>query len=137
MFGDFTMSPVLPLSQADDIRALLIDAMPPDALPSCLKPQATVVSVLKRPGTPQECPDCPLHSNVPLWRSGERECGEHGYGRGRGHLAVDVAVLPVGSQQHRQPDHAPRRAHGGRGHRIGRRGVRVRQEGGRRYRRAL
>ncbi|KAM6902875.1 poly [ADP-ribose] polymerase tankyrase-1-like isoform 1-T1 [Xenentodon cancila] len=29
---------------ADDIRALLIDAMPPDALPSCLKPQATVVS---------------------------------------------------------------------------------------------
>uniref|UniRef100_A0A8C9XVR5 Poly [ADP-ribose] polymerase n=1 Tax=Sander lucioperca TaxID=283035 RepID=A0A8C9XVR5_SANLU len=30
---------------ADDIRALLIDAMPPDALPSCLKPQATVVSV--------------------------------------------------------------------------------------------
>ncbi|KAG7216589.1 hypothetical protein INR49_023298 [Caranx melampygus] len=30
--------------QADDIRALLIDAMPPDALPSCLKPQATVVS---------------------------------------------------------------------------------------------
>lgn len=33
------------LLQADDIRALLIDAMPPDALPSCLKPQATVVSV--------------------------------------------------------------------------------------------
>uniref|UniRef100_A0A3B3ZP91 Poly [ADP-ribose] polymerase n=1 Tax=Periophthalmus magnuspinnatus TaxID=409849 RepID=A0A3B3ZP91_9GOBI len=30
-------------SKADDIRALLIDAMPPDALPSCLKPQATVV----------------------------------------------------------------------------------------------
>lgn len=30
--------------QADDIRALLIDAMPPDALPSCFKPQATVVS---------------------------------------------------------------------------------------------
>uniref|UniRef100_A0A665XBE2 Poly [ADP-ribose] polymerase n=1 Tax=Echeneis naucrates TaxID=173247 RepID=A0A665XBE2_ECHNA len=29
---------------ADDIRALLIDAMPPDALPICLKPQATVVS---------------------------------------------------------------------------------------------
>uniref|UniRef100_A0A8C6WT70 Poly [ADP-ribose] polymerase n=1 Tax=Neogobius melanostomus TaxID=47308 RepID=A0A8C6WT70_9GOBI len=28
---------------ADDIRALLIDAMPPDALPSCLKPQATVI----------------------------------------------------------------------------------------------
>jgi len=34
--------------QADDIRALLIDAMPPDALPSCLKPQATVVSVHTR-----------------------------------------------------------------------------------------
>uniref|UniRef100_A0A8C2XL59 Poly [ADP-ribose] polymerase n=1 Tax=Cyclopterus lumpus TaxID=8103 RepID=A0A8C2XL59_CYCLU len=33
---------------ADDIRALLIDAMPPDALPSCLKPQATVVSVHTR-----------------------------------------------------------------------------------------
>lgn len=33
----------LPL-QADDIRALLMDAMPPDALPSCFKPQATVVS---------------------------------------------------------------------------------------------
>lgn len=30
--------------QADDIRALLVDAMPPDALPSCFKPQATVVS---------------------------------------------------------------------------------------------
>lgn len=30
--------------QADDIRALLIDAMPPEALPSCFKPQATVVS---------------------------------------------------------------------------------------------
>lgn len=30
--------------QADDIRALLIDAMPPDALPTCFKPQATVVS---------------------------------------------------------------------------------------------
>ena len=32
------------LLQADDIRALLMDAMPPDALPSCFKPQATVVS---------------------------------------------------------------------------------------------
>uniref|UniRef100_A0A8C5E3N5 Poly [ADP-ribose] polymerase n=1 Tax=Gouania willdenowi TaxID=441366 RepID=A0A8C5E3N5_GOUWI len=30
--------------QADDIRALLMDAMPPDALPSCFKPQATIVS---------------------------------------------------------------------------------------------
>lgn len=30
--------------KADDIRALLMDAMPPDALPSCFKPQATVVS---------------------------------------------------------------------------------------------
>lgn len=35
---------VLLLFQADDIRALLMDAMPPDALPSCFKPQATVVS---------------------------------------------------------------------------------------------
>ncbi|KAG5281050.1 hypothetical protein AALO_G00066890 [Alosa alosa] len=34
----------LDLATADDIRALLIDAMPPDALPSCFKPQATVVS---------------------------------------------------------------------------------------------
>lgn len=33
-----------PSLQADDIRALLMDAMPPDALPSCFKPQATVVS---------------------------------------------------------------------------------------------
>lgn len=45
------MSAVLSPSQADDIRALLIDAMPPDALPSCLKPQATVVSF--------GCPDVP------------------------------------------------------------------------------
>uniref|UniRef100_A0A8C8GFT2 Poly [ADP-ribose] polymerase n=1 Tax=Oncorhynchus tshawytscha TaxID=74940 RepID=A0A8C8GFT2_ONCTS len=34
----------LDLATADDIRALLMDAMPPDALPSCFKPQATVVS---------------------------------------------------------------------------------------------
>ncbi|KAJ3607295.1 hypothetical protein NHX12_025605 [Muraenolepis orangiensis] len=34
----------LDLATADDIRALLTDAMPPDALPSCFKPQATVVS---------------------------------------------------------------------------------------------
>ncbi|KAJ8397112.1 hypothetical protein AAFF_G00009660 [Aldrovandia affinis] len=34
----------LDLATADDIRALLIDAMPPEALPTCLKPQATVVS---------------------------------------------------------------------------------------------
>lgn len=40
----FTFRLTAYLSQADDIRALLIDAMPPDALPSCLKPQATVVS---------------------------------------------------------------------------------------------
>uniref|UniRef100_H3A867 Poly [ADP-ribose] polymerase n=1 Tax=Latimeria chalumnae TaxID=7897 RepID=H3A867_LATCH len=32
-----------PSSHADDIRALLIDAMPPEALPNCFKPQATVV----------------------------------------------------------------------------------------------
>uniref|UniRef100_A0A3Q2GK49 Poly [ADP-ribose] polymerase n=1 Tax=Cyprinodon variegatus TaxID=28743 RepID=A0A3Q2GK49_CYPVA len=45
---------------ADDIRALLIDAMPPDALPSCLKPQATVVS--SRPQSvvisPSPSPSC-------------------------------------------------------------------------------
>uniref|UniRef100_A0A3Q2YLW9 Poly [ADP-ribose] polymerase n=1 Tax=Hippocampus comes TaxID=109280 RepID=A0A3Q2YLW9_HIPCM len=40
----------LDLATADDIRALLIDAMPPDALPSCLKPQATVVSVISDRG---------------------------------------------------------------------------------------
>ncbi|XP_028314295.1 poly [ADP-ribose] polymerase tankyrase-1 isoform X2 [Gouania willdenowi] len=34
----------LDLATADDIRALLMDAMPPDALPSCFKPQATIVS---------------------------------------------------------------------------------------------
>lgn len=44
------MSRCLLSSQADDIRALLIDAMPPDALPSCLKPQATVVSSPQPPG---------------------------------------------------------------------------------------
>lgn len=40
------LQPVCPRHppQADDIRALLMDAMPPDALPSCFKPQATVVS---------------------------------------------------------------------------------------------
>uniref|UniRef100_A0A671X6A5 Poly [ADP-ribose] polymerase n=1 Tax=Sparus aurata TaxID=8175 RepID=A0A671X6A5_SPAAU len=40
---------------ADDIRALLIDAMPPDALPSCLKPQATVVSVHTLDTSIDEC----------------------------------------------------------------------------------
>ncbi|CAG04910.1 unnamed protein product, partial [Tetraodon nigroviridis] len=110
MYDDSVSVP--PPSQADDIRALLIDAMPPDALPSCLKPQATVVR----------------------WSGGE--C-QHRCDRRRGHLAVPVAVLPVGGQQHRQPDHAPRRPHGGRGHRISGRDVRVRQEGGRRYRRAF
>uniref|UniRef100_A0A8C7A4H6 Poly [ADP-ribose] polymerase n=1 Tax=Nothoprocta perdicaria TaxID=30464 RepID=A0A8C7A4H6_NOTPE len=34
----------LDLATADDIRALLVDAMPPEALPSCFKPQATVLS---------------------------------------------------------------------------------------------
>ncbi|XP_062873525.1 tankyrase, TRF1-interacting ankyrin-related ADP-ribose polymerase b isoform X2 [Trichomycterus rosablanca] len=34
----------LDLATADDIRALLMDAMPPDSLPTCLKPQATVLS---------------------------------------------------------------------------------------------
>lgn len=52
------MSAVLSPSQADDIRALLIDAMPPDALPSCLKPQATVVSV-GCPEMPQQVPIAP------------------------------------------------------------------------------
>ncbi|XP_014351008.1 poly [ADP-ribose] polymerase tankyrase-1 isoform X3 [Latimeria chalumnae] len=39
---------------ADDIRALLIDAMPPEALPNCFKPQATVVpaSVISPASTP-------------------------------------------------------------------------------------
>lgn len=49
-----------------------------------------------------------------LCASGERRRGERGRSRGRGHLALAVALLPVGSQQHRQPDHAPRRHHGGR-----------------------
>uniref|UniRef100_A0A3B4ZII6 Poly [ADP-ribose] polymerase n=1 Tax=Stegastes partitus TaxID=144197 RepID=A0A3B4ZII6_9TELE len=48
---------------ADDIRALLIDAMPPDALPSCLKPQvsATVVSTGASAGvviSPSPSPSC-------------------------------------------------------------------------------
>uniref|UniRef100_A0A8C8RX13 Poly [ADP-ribose] polymerase n=1 Tax=Pelusios castaneus TaxID=367368 RepID=A0A8C8RX13_9SAUR len=41
---------------ADDIRALLIDAMPPEALPTCFKPQATVVSAsLISPASPPSC----------------------------------------------------------------------------------
>uniref|UniRef100_A0A8D3EEH0 Poly [ADP-ribose] polymerase n=1 Tax=Scophthalmus maximus TaxID=52904 RepID=A0A8D3EEH0_SCOMX len=48
---------------ADDIRALLIDAMPPDALPSCLKPQvsASVVSTGAVGGvviSPSPTPSC-------------------------------------------------------------------------------
>uniref|UniRef100_A0A8C9XW98 Poly [ADP-ribose] polymerase n=1 Tax=Sander lucioperca TaxID=283035 RepID=A0A8C9XW98_SANLU len=48
---------------ADDIRALLIDAMPPDALPSCLKPQvsASVVSTGAAGGvviSPSPSPSC-------------------------------------------------------------------------------
>uniref|UniRef100_A0A3B4FYY0 Poly [ADP-ribose] polymerase n=1 Tax=Pundamilia nyererei TaxID=303518 RepID=A0A3B4FYY0_9CICH len=48
---------------ADDIRALLIDAMPPDALPSCLKPQvsANVVSTGATGGvviSPSPSPSC-------------------------------------------------------------------------------
>ncbi|KAK1341822.1 hypothetical protein QTO34_016572 [Cnephaeus nilssonii] len=35
----------LDLATADDIRALLIDAMPPEALPTCFKPQATVITL--------------------------------------------------------------------------------------------
>ncbi|XP_041914523.1 poly [ADP-ribose] polymerase tankyrase-1 isoform X4 [Alosa sapidissima] len=41
---------------ADDIRALLIDAMPPDALPTCFKPQATVVSAAVI--SPASTPSC-------------------------------------------------------------------------------
>uniref|UniRef100_A0A673JJX9 Poly [ADP-ribose] polymerase n=1 Tax=Sinocyclocheilus rhinocerous TaxID=307959 RepID=A0A673JJX9_9TELE len=41
---------------ADDIRALLIDAMPPEALPSCFKPQATVVSASVI--SPSSTPSC-------------------------------------------------------------------------------
>ncbi|TRY99402.1 hypothetical protein DNTS_002014 [Danionella cerebrum] len=46
----------LDLATADDIRALLIDAMPPEALPSCFKPQATVVSAsVISPGSTPSC----------------------------------------------------------------------------------
>uniref|UniRef100_A0A3Q4GSD2 Poly [ADP-ribose] polymerase n=1 Tax=Neolamprologus brichardi TaxID=32507 RepID=A0A3Q4GSD2_NEOBR len=53
----------LDLATADDIRALLIDAMPPDALPSCLKPQvsANVVSTGATGGvviSPSPSPSC-------------------------------------------------------------------------------
>uniref|UniRef100_A0A672MSN8 Poly [ADP-ribose] polymerase n=1 Tax=Sinocyclocheilus grahami TaxID=75366 RepID=A0A672MSN8_SINGR len=41
---------------ADDIRALLMDAMPPDALPSCFKPQATVLSAALI--SPASTPSC-------------------------------------------------------------------------------
>uniref|UniRef100_A0A673JLA6 Poly [ADP-ribose] polymerase n=1 Tax=Sinocyclocheilus rhinocerous TaxID=307959 RepID=A0A673JLA6_9TELE len=46
----------LDLATADDIRALLIDAMPPEALPSCFKPQATVVSASVI--SPSSTPSC-------------------------------------------------------------------------------
>ncbi|XP_026995835.2 poly [ADP-ribose] polymerase tankyrase-1 isoform X2 [Tachysurus fulvidraco] len=46
----------LDLATADDIRALLVDAMPPDALPSCFKPQATVVSATVI--SPASTPSC-------------------------------------------------------------------------------
>ncbi|XP_048382758.1 poly [ADP-ribose] polymerase tankyrase-1 isoform X1 [Stegostoma tigrinum] len=46
----------LDLATADDIRALLIDAMPPEALPSCYKPQATVVSAAVI--SPASTPSC-------------------------------------------------------------------------------
>lgn len=47
---------VLSVFQADDIRALLIDAMPPEALPTCFKPQATVVSAsLISPASTPSC----------------------------------------------------------------------------------
>uniref|UniRef100_A0A672NPL4 Poly [ADP-ribose] polymerase n=1 Tax=Sinocyclocheilus grahami TaxID=75366 RepID=A0A672NPL4_SINGR len=46
----------LDLATADDIRALLIDAMPPEALPSCFKPQATVVSACVI--SPSSTPSC-------------------------------------------------------------------------------
>uniref|UniRef100_A0A8C1MQW2 Poly [ADP-ribose] polymerase n=1 Tax=Cyprinus carpio TaxID=7962 RepID=A0A8C1MQW2_CYPCA len=46
----------LDLATADDIRALLMDAMPPDALPSCFKPQATVLSsALISPASTPSC----------------------------------------------------------------------------------
>uniref|UniRef100_A0A8C3XSQ8 Poly [ADP-ribose] polymerase n=1 Tax=Chelydra serpentina TaxID=8475 RepID=A0A8C3XSQ8_CHESE len=46
----------LDLATADDIRALLIDAMPPEALPTCFKPQATVVSAsLISPASTPSC----------------------------------------------------------------------------------
>uniref|UniRef100_A0AAR2LEK7 Poly [ADP-ribose] polymerase n=1 Tax=Pygocentrus nattereri TaxID=42514 RepID=A0AAR2LEK7_PYGNA len=41
---------------ADDIRALLMDAMPPNALPSCFKPQATVLSATLI--SPASTPSC-------------------------------------------------------------------------------
>ncbi|KAI5622572.1 tankyrase-1 isoform X3 [Silurus asotus] len=46
----------LDLATADDIRALLIDAMHPDSLPSCFKPQATVVSAAVI--SPASTPSC-------------------------------------------------------------------------------
>uniref|UniRef100_A0A8C0J0F7 Poly [ADP-ribose] polymerase n=1 Tax=Chelonoidis abingdonii TaxID=106734 RepID=A0A8C0J0F7_CHEAB len=46
----------LDLATADDIRALLVDAMPPEALPTCFKPQATVVSAsLISPASTPSC----------------------------------------------------------------------------------
>uniref|UniRef100_A0A8C6PQQ7 Poly [ADP-ribose] polymerase n=1 Tax=Nothobranchius furzeri TaxID=105023 RepID=A0A8C6PQQ7_NOTFU len=43
---------------ADDIRALLIDAMPPDALPSCLKPQVSTGAAGGVVISPSPSPSC-------------------------------------------------------------------------------
>lgn len=67
--------------------------------------------------------------------SGECNCGEHRSSRGHGHLTFPVPVLPVCSQQHRQPDHTPRWHHGGRSRWTSGRDIGVRQERRRRYRR--
>lgn len=68
-----------------------------------------------------------------LPHSGERKCGEYRCNRGRGHLPLSLPVLPVRSQQHRQPVHTPGWHHCGRGHRTSRRSVWIWQKGRRMY----
>lgn len=111
--------------------------MPPDALPSCLKPQATVVSVHTLDTSTDEF----RYKQMIIWlnqissfpRSGERKCGEYRCDRGRGHLPLSLPVLPVRSQQHRQPLHTPGWHQCGWGHRTSRRSIWIRQKGRRKY----
>ncbi|XP_072095410.1 poly [ADP-ribose] polymerase tankyrase-2 isoform X4 [Mobula birostris] len=56
----------LDLVNADDVRALLIAAMPPSALPSCYKPQAVVINASQTTGpTASSLPSIPSNTGSP------------------------------------------------------------------------